>query len=226
MSDLGHRWRQLQGSALYSYSQLVTRTARFRVEGWEQMEVAEASGRPVLWAMWHGQLMGFISFGDRFLDNEDFVAVMVGDERGDTLGMFARRLRGRVFRVDMKGNPFAAGRAVLRVIQEMKAGHQSIIAPDGPDGPAFTPKPGVAFLARKAQAAILPLGVWTRQAYHLRRWDRYLVPVPFARFHVKIGRPLLAGPQIEDEALLAQIGEALHAARARAMVLAGARPWR
>ncbi|MDX1689144.1 MAG: hypothetical protein R3248_14265 [Candidatus Promineifilaceae bacterium] len=226
MSDLGNRWRQIQGTALYAYSRLVTRTARFRVEGWEQMEAAEASGRPVLWAMWHGQLMGFVSFGDRFLENEDFVAVMVGDERGDTLGMFARRLRGRVFRVDMGGNPFAAGRAVLRVIQEMKAGRQSIIAPDGPDGPAFVPKPGVAFLARKAGAVILPLGVWTRQAYQLRRWDRYLVPTPFAHFHVKIGQPLPAEPQMERETLLVQIEEVLHAARERAMVLAGARPWR
>lgn len=226
MSNLGNRWRQLHGTLLYAYSQLVRRTARFRVEGWEQLEAAEASGRPVLWALWHGQVMGFISFGDRFLDNENFVAVMVGDERGDTLGMFARRLRGRVFRVDMQGNPFAAGRAVLRVIQEMKAGRQSVIAPDGPDGPAFAPKPGVAFLARKAEAAILPLGVWTRQAYQLSRWDRYLVPTPFARFHVKIGQPLLAGQQSEQEVLLAQIEEALHTARARAMVLAGARPWR
>jgi len=226
MNQAARWWRQLQGNALYAYSQLVTRTARFRVEGCEQMEAAEASGRPVLWAFWHGQVMAFVSFGDRFLENEDFVAIMVGDERGDTLGAFARRLRGRTFRVDMEGNPFAAGRTVLRVIQEMKAGRQSVIAPDGPDGPAFAPKPGIAFLARKAEAAILPLGVWTRQAYQLRRWDRYLVPAPFARFHVKIGRPLLAERRMEQEALLRQIAVALHAARARAMVLAGARPWR
>lgn len=225
MSNLGNLWRQLQGTALYTYSRVVTRTARYRVEGWEQLEAAEASGRPILWSFWHAQVMAFVSFGDRFLENEDFVAIMVGDERGDTLGAFARRLRGRTFRVDMEGNPFAAGRAVLRVIQEMKAGHQSVIAPDGPDGPAFVPKPGVAFLARKAEAAIVPLGVWTRQAYQLPRWDHYLVPTPFAHFHVKIGQPLLAEQQMEQEALLDQISDVLHKARARAMVLAGVRPW-
>lgn len=226
MNDLGRRWRQMQGNALYSYSRLVTYTARFRVEGWPNMHQAQGSGRPVLWSLWHGQVMAFLSFGDHYLNAQDFVAVMVGDERGDTLGVFGDRLGGKTFRVDMQGNPFAAGRAVLRVVQALKAGRQSVIAPDGPDGPAFIPKPGVAFLAQKAEAAILPMGIWTRQAYQLRRWDRYLVPLPFARFHATLGEPLFPDRKMDRDALLEAIARSLHEARARAQVLAGVRHWR
>ena len=132
--------------------------------------------------------MPFVAFGDRYLPNEAFAAIRVGDERGDVLGAYAERLGSRTYRVNMEGNPFAAGRAVLQVIREMKAGKQSLIAPDGPDGPAFVPKRGVTFLARKAEAAVLPVGVWTRQAYALNRWDNYLVPFPFARIHVVLGK--------------------------------------
>jgi hypothetical protein len=44
-------------------------------------------------------------------------------------------MRATPYAVDMDGNPMAAGRSVLRIIQEMKRGKHSFIAPDGPGGP-------------------------------------------------------------------------------------------
>lgn len=224
--ELGQWWRRTQGSVLFSYSRFVAFSSQYRVEGWHHLQAAEASGRPILWSLWHGQLMPFIAFGDRHLPNEEFVAIRVGDERGDVLGAYGDRLGSRTYRVNMAGNPFAAGRAVLQVIREMKAGKQSVIAPDGPDGPAYVPKSGVTFLARKAEAALLPIGVWTRQAYQLDRWDSYLVPFPFARIHVVMGQPLLVEAKADEEELEKRIVQALHRVRARAQVLAGVRPWR
>lgn len=225
MSQWGPAWRAIQGNFLYVYSRLLTRTARIRVEGWENLERARDTGQPVLWSLWHGQVMAFVTFGKRYLDARDFVAIMVGDDRGDTLGTFAQRLGGDTFRVDMTGNPFAAGRAVLRVIQAMRSGKQSVIAPDGPDGPAFVPKPGVAFLAIKAEAMILPVGIWVRPAVSLRRWDRYLLPLPFARYHAVIGEPLPAMRHADRDELLGKISASLHGVRTRAQILAGVRTW-
>lgn len=224
--NLAQSWRALQGQGLFLYTRVLSTTGRFRVEGWRNLEAAARSQRPLLWALWHGQLMAFVAFGDRFLEPSEFVAVMVGDERGDTLGALSRRLGGKTFRVDMSGNPVAAGRAVLRVIQAMKEGYKSVIAPDGPDGPAFVPKRGVAFLARKARAVIVPIGIWSRPAVHLHRWDRYLLPLPFARYHVSIGKPLTVERGDEQDQLLRQISYALHQQRTRAQVLSGTRPWR
>ncbi|MFW5940255.1 MAG: lysophospholipid acyltransferase family protein [Chloroflexota bacterium] len=226
MSELGIRWRHLQGSGLYFYSRVLARTARIHVEGWENYTNTGDDGRPLLWSFWHGQLMPFITFGQRYLDASDFVVITVGDDRNDTLGTFARRLGGVSVGVDMQGNPFAAGRAVLRVIKAMKSGRQSVLAPDGPDGPVFTPKAGVAFLAQKAGASILPVGAWTRHALQMERWDRYLLPLPFARYSIVIGQSLTAQPDGDQHQLLAQISSSLHEVRARAQVLAGVRPWR
>lgn len=226
MSSLATSWRALQGRGLYLYGQALSASARFHVEGWDNLQQAEASNRPLLIALWHGQLMPFVAFGKRVLDPRQFVAIMVGDERGDTLGAFARQLGGTTVRVDMAGNPFAAGRAVLRVVRAMKDGNKSIIAPDGPDGPAFVPKPGVAFLARKAGAALLPVGAWTPHAIQLQRWDRYLLPFPFARCQIVFGPPLLVEHEADQASLLERISEALHRVRARAQVRAGVRPWR
>lgn len=222
---LAVRWRELLGDGLFAYSRLVMLTTRFRVEGWRNMEAARATGRPLLWSLWHEQVMTFVIFGDGCLQRDDFVAVVVGDDRGDTLGRYGSHFGSSAHKVDMKGNPVAAGRAVLHIVEALQGGRQSMIAPDGPDGPAYVPKPGVTFLARKAEAAVLPIGLCSRQAYRLKRWDRYMVPVPFGALHVTIGEPLYASRRDDDEELAQILSAALHRARTRAQVLAGIRPF-
>jgi lysophospholipid acyltransferase (LPLAT)-like uncharacterized protein len=220
-------WRHFQGNALFAYFRLLNMTARWDIEGQDNIASAKSSGRPLVWAFWHGQAMPFVQYADRFEDNSSFIVIVVGDARFDVLSTVSARFQtDSSFAVDMGGNPVAAGRAVLNALKALKRGRQLVLAPDGPDGPAFVPKEGVAFLARKAAAAVLPVGAWTRQAIQLRRWDRYLIPLPFGRIHVTFGRPILCDAKMESETLLATISEALHGARSRAQVMAGIQPWR
>jgi lysophospholipid acyltransferase (LPLAT)-like uncharacterized protein len=227
MKGTNRWWRYFQGNALFVYFRLITRTARWNMEGRENIAAARASGRPLLWTFWHGQAMPFVQYADRFEDNKSFIAILVGDDRWDVLSTLSARLQAdRSYAVDMGGNPVAAGRAVLNAIKAMRLGKQLVLAPDGPDGPPYVAKEGVGYLARKAAAAVLPVGAWTRQAFQMRRWDRYLVPLPFARVHLSFGRPILADPKMDGNSLLATISEALHVARSRAQVMAGIKPWR
>jgi lysophospholipid acyltransferase (LPLAT)-like uncharacterized protein len=170
--------------------------------------------------------MQYYMYGVRMEDRRSFVLVVVGDERHHVLDFLAKRLGAETFAADMQGSPFAAGRAVLKVIQAMKKGKQSFIAPDGPDGPPFVAKPGVATIARKAMAAVLPVGMWTRHAYQLHRWDRYIVPLPFAHIHMVVGPAIMPSTAKNDDALIAQISTALDSVRCNAQIAAGIEPWR
>lgn len=219
-------WRKLQGNLLYLYFKFVSITSQYRVEGKENLAEARQSHRPLLWTFWHGQAMPFMSYSDQILDGQTFSVITVGDERGDTLTVLGDRIGAEVYPVDTQEGSFASGRAILNVIRAMKAGRQSLIAPDGPDGPLYVPKQGLLYLARKAQAAILPTGIWTYQAYLVRRWDSYQVPFPFAKINVVIGKPIFIEPNTPNEALLPRVSNALHLARHRAQILAGVRPWR
>lgn len=222
MSKWHSWWGILQGELLFRYIRLVTRTSRMFVEGRENLEAAKASGQPVLWALWHQQVMTAVHFIDRFENTAEYSSILVGDERGVTLGRVGERLgAGPSFTVDMQGNPMAAGRSVLQVIKGMKQGYRSVIAPDGPDGPAFLPKEGVFFLAQKAQAAVLPFGAAARPVIELNRWDRYMVTLPFSRLYFVFGPPILVGRKTEKESLREQIINALHTTRNRARALAG-----
>jgi hypothetical protein len=52
-------------------------------------------------------------------------------------------------------------------------------------------------LAALTGAPIVPVGVAARPARRLRSWDRFMVPVPFARCAVVLG-PALAVARTED----------------------------
>lgn len=226
MSDTGFRaqagrwWGRLQGNSLYVYCRLLSATTSIRLHGGAHIETAFASGRPLLWSFWHQQAMPYMLFGDRFLDRRTIAMITAGGQRGESLGTLARRMQAEPYPVDMEGNPMQAGRAVLNVVRALRKGKQSFIAPDGPDGPVYVAKRGVSYLARKAGAVVLPVGAWTRQALQLRRWDRYLVPLPFARIQIVVGEPIWAEAQETDDNLLAQLSPALHTVRAQAIALA------
>lgn len=209
MKSITSLWPQIEGESLYLYHRLVGKTIRWKFHGKGNLSLAKSSGRPILWAFWHEQLSPFIMYGDRYVGGENFCIVRVGDPRGDILERLASRMGGSSFGVDMQGNPMAAGRAVLRVIQAMKAGKDSFIAPDGPDGPAFEPKKGVAFLARKAEAVVIPVGVVARPLLRLQRWDKYQIPIPFSTIHFHYGEPITAKKSDDEPELLNRISTAL-----------------
>jgi lysophospholipid acyltransferase (LPLAT)-like uncharacterized protein len=221
MADWGKRWRQFEGDAIFWYQKLVGKTVRWQIEGKENLTRARASQRPFLWSFWHGLSLPFIMYGYRVMNGSDFCVVVVGDERSDVLQRVAERVQASTYAVDMAGNPVAAGRAVLRVIQAMKKGKQSMLAPDGPDGPPFIAKPGITFLARKTEGVILPVGTWAWPLVQLPRWDRYLIPLPFAKIYIAFGEPIFVNKEDDETTLQATITQTLTAARHKARQMAG-----
>jgi len=212
MTTFTDRRLQFQGNMLALYHRVLARTVRWQVEGQANISKAMVSKRPLLWLFWHEQLSVFVTYAVRFVGGDKFTIVTLGgDPRGDILSTFAASLGASPYGVDMQGNPMEAGRKVLRIIEAMKGGKDSFLAPDGPDGPAFKPKPGASFLARKAEAAVIPVGGFTHAGYALRRWDKYLVPFPFARLHLVFGEPIFVNKRDKDEAITEKISGALTA---------------
>ena len=189
MADFGKWLRRMEGTLLHLYFRSVVATARYTIIGEENLQAALEDSRPILWGCWHGLNMAFMQYGARHFDPAQFTVIIVGDERGEVLAELGRRIGSEPTAVDMEGNPVASGRAVLTLIKKMRKGQQTLICPDGPDGPAFSTKDGIFFLAQKAQANIIPWGCWTTQAYVRKRWDHFLVPLPYARITVVIGKP-------------------------------------
>ena len=83
-------------------------------------------------------------------------------------------------------------------------GYSLAVTPDGPFGPRRVGKPGALFIARAAGLPIVPVAPGARPAVRLRRWDRHILPLPFARLWVLAGdeirvdrRTRIGGEQVD-----------------------------
>ncbi|RMG13782.1 MAG: hypothetical protein D6729_14525, partial [Deltaproteobacteria bacterium] len=103
--------------------------------------------------------------------------------------------------------------ALLRVARR---GTPVAFAVDGGHGPVHTVHGGVVTLARLTGRPVVPVGGSARPRLVFRRaWDRFLLPLPFARVAIVFGPPQpvpRAGGKAAEAAARRQLAEALHAA--------------
>lgn len=205
---------RLFGWGLATYAQLAWRTAHYYAEGLKNLEEAEGTGRPFIIAAWHGMTMlmtGYL-YTIRRVDPEQFRMVVPDDERGVILNEWARRMGARTFTISMSEESMVAARRLLELIRQLREGKRLYLNPDGPDGPSHEPKSGVVFIARKAEALIVPAAACASPAYHIPRWDRYTVPFPFSRTTLFFGEPMEIGREDELESARLRLRELLNRA--------------
>lgn len=214
MTELRYR---LGGNLLYTLSQLTRRTGRYHITGFEHVEAAKQAGQPLILAAWHGMTMMLAGFFLGHYNLHNLVLILPDDWRGETLTHWAKRLGVTPFPMNLHGDAtMSAARKLAELVKLVKKGHDCYITPDGPDGPAYHIKPGVAYIAQKSQAIILPVGAYTRTGYRLNRWDQYVVPRPFSRIAIVIGRPIAAPPKVDLTTITEPLTDALHRVTAQA----------
>ena len=179
---------RISGKILYLFSILVYRTCRFTFHDLDQLETYLESGKPLIVTSWHGMTMLIAGFLKKSMDITKFSVIIPDDYRGDVLAFFAENLGVDPIKVNLSGDTtLGIGRKLVSLMKKMREGKNFLIHPDGPAGPAYKVKPGLSFIAQKTGAAILPLGCYCRNAYHVNRWDRYTLPFPFSKVHIQLG---------------------------------------
>jgi lysophospholipid acyltransferase (LPLAT)-like uncharacterized protein len=61
-------------------------------------------------------------------------------------------------------------------------------------------KRGAVFLASRAGKPLVPVACASSRAWVLSSWDRFRVPLPFARVVVAYGEPIRVPPSLDDAA--------------------------
>jgi len=190
---------EIFGTALYIFSVLVYRSCRLRITGEDNVHTVLESGGPIVVTSWHGMTMMVAKFMREYIDTRTFVVIVPDDHDGRTLEVFARHLGADAHPMNLTGDTtLGMGRKLVGLIRIIKSGKNLLIHPDGPAGPAYKIKPGVTFLAQKTGALILPLGCYCRHAYHIPRWDRYTLPLPFSKIHIQTGNPIQISEDLSD----------------------------
>jgi hypothetical protein len=197
---------------------LVHRTSRWTVVGMEHLDQARADGRPVLAAFWHGRMMMM-----RFLwVGPAPFAILISGHRD---GRLIARAIGHLGIGTIAGSTSRDGAAGLRgVLRALAEGTSIAITPDGPRGPRFVAKPGIAAAARMSGLAVLPVAFAARRRSIGRSWDRLILAWPFNRCVHVIGAPVAPTDHADDAELTRAIEAALRRVTDEADRLAGATP--
>lgn len=90
----------------------------------------------------------------------------------------------------IRGSANQSGALALRDMQSMmKKGYSIVTTADGPRGPIYEFKMGAVLMARIAGVPIIPIACAADRAWYLERWDKFMIPKPFARITIGIGAP-------------------------------------
>ena len=112
----------------------------------------------------------------------------------------------------VRGSANRTGAAAMRALRGFaESGTAMVTTADGPLGPCYVFKPGVAVTARLVNAPMLPIAAAAERAWVLRRWDRFYIPKPFSRVVVAIGPPVAAPETLKPAAVEAARSAAEHA---------------
>lgn len=170
--------------------------------GVEHLQAALAEAPSLVPCFWH-QHQGFCA---KYLLEQRARGLAVGwlispSVDGELGAMLVRRVGGRVIR----GSSTHTGARALRdyyraLVQENVS---PVITPDGPRGPRFKFKPGAILLAQMSRRPILPMAYAASRAW-LVKWDKFVIPWPFARIAIAIGPPRYV-PRVIDAAQIVRL---------------------
>ena len=199
-SPFGSRVLSLAAGLIRGLLLTVCRTYRFEIVGGrEHLEMLLEEPRPVLFSFWHNRLFLFANFFQRAL--RDYKITVLASLSRD--GELAARVAGRWGLHVVRGSASRGGLKALRAIHRAmrRDGSSPVMIPDGPRGPAYEFKVGVAVLSQVAQAPILPVGLAARRLFTLGSWDRLIVPWPFSRVAIVFGPPQQIQRGLSEEEL-------------------------
>lgn len=95
-----------------------------------------------------------------------------------------------------------AVRALLGMHKVIDEGQSVAFTIDGPRGPLYVAKPGPVLLARNTGAPIYCFYIAVEKAWILKTWDQFMIPKPFSRAMVRVGK-LIHVPRDTDSEVIA-----------------------
>lgn len=158
-------------------------TWRVRWLGRDRVVRLRQSGRPIVFACWHGRSLLLVPTHRR----DDCCALVSQSRDGD---IAASLLRGLGFDV-VRGSSSRGGvSGLLGLFRQLLLGRTPCFAVDGPRGPIGSVAPGAVGLAALGEATVVPVAAACGWGASLSSWDRALLPAPGSPVVVAYGRPL------------------------------------
>ncbi len=194
---------RLADLAFYTLINLIGRTIKFEVTGWENHEKILSDGRLPIYVFWHERI--FLT--TYWWRNRRIVVLTSKSFDGEYIARFIQRFGYGAVR----GSSTRGGvGAVVEMVRLMRQGCTTAFTIDGPKGPPRVTKLGAVLLAKKSGHPILPVTMALERRWIAPTWDSFQVPKPFSRACVFVADPIYVAADA-DEAELAAKNDQLQA---------------
>jgi len=192
---------RLADLAFYTLINLIGRTIKFEVTGWENHKKILHDGHLPIYVFWHERI--FLT--TYWWRNRRIVVLTSKSFDGEYIARFIQRFGYGAVR----GSSTRGGvGAVVELVRLMRRGCTTAFTIDGPKGPPRVAKLGAVLLAKKSGHPILPVTMALERRWVAPTWDSFQVPKPFSRACVFVAEPIYVAADA-DEAELAAKNELL-----------------
>jgi hypothetical protein len=196
--------RLIAGFAI-NYLRLVRVTGKITFEGCSDLV---DSGEKFVIGFWHGDSFCYYPL----LPYGGHVVVTTSNKRGAVVERIGRRFGYIPIRLPDRSDPNISLMGLRRMLSDAD-GHHICLSMDGPSGPRHVPARFFLTSAVLAKKRILPISVSVRRKIRSKkRWDKYMLPLPFAHITFTFHEPLEA-KKSEFEALGEEIVQIMNKGR-------------
>lgn len=186
ISPRRRRWKRnlLEWFAIHVFGGLILplliRSWRVELDLPPELKQVRDSDQKTILAFWHNRQLGLLRVADELRP----VKVLIS-RHGD--GEIIARIVGRFGIGSVRGSSTRGGKAAVRQLVAASRESHLAITPDGPVGPLYQAKPGVALVASLTGLPVAWVTWSTDRAWRFKSWDRFILPQPFARMRYRVG---------------------------------------
>jgi lysophospholipid acyltransferase (LPLAT)-like uncharacterized protein len=192
--------QRLAAWVVHALDGLLTKTLRWRWQDNSGGLFEGSPATPVIYCIWHNRLalcMALFRQYPRRRQPERRLAALISASRD---GAFLTAVLEQFGVQAARGSSSRRGwQALLELTTWAERGYDLAITPDGPRGPCYTVHPGIIALAQFTGLPIVPVTYRTAWKVCLKSWDRFHVPLPFARCEGIFGSPIHVPREASDE---------------------------
>ena len=162
----------------------IYKTNFWDTRGLDQINSLLSDGKSVIVSVWHGKLLApFMQ-----LANNGYFGLVGTYKDGEIISRIGTSLGWNIIR----GSSSDGGSKIFVEIIKLLRDNSSVFAitPDGPQGPAKKPKPGIIKAAQKTGSAIIPVGVFSTKNWQFKNWHTFFLEKPLGKIFIKYGDPI------------------------------------
>ena len=194
------KWHQrLVAFLIWSVASAIAATIRYRVNDphgfMQRRDFTQA-----IYCTWHNRLALcvkiYFAFSRQRHDAPGLAGLVSASKDGALLSAIFQRFGVQ----PVRGSSSRRGaQALLELSSWGRRGYDLAITPDGPRGPCYVVADGAITLAQITGFPLVPGAYYLNWKITVNSWDKFQIPLPFARCEISVGEVIRVPRELSDE---------------------------